>query len=162
EPKLSAAFQTPTPGNPLAFVLPVHDTVVAQFDTKGLALGTAVGVRTFIDRVVAGALTEGQAFFRAVLDRIADRIQAHPTSPLGLALLDTDGNGTLSAAERQPLADAAAFKKGLGAQLQALFQSPVASAIAGLNNAQATKLVNDVAAFVQEFLGALDDVQKAG
>lgn len=119
-PKFAVAFQTPTPGSPLAFLLPANASFVAALDTKGVVIGTAIGVRTFVEKVIAGAAGQAQVLFNDALNRMADRIAADPTRPLAKFILDTNGDGTVSAAELAAVNNPTAFRTTFRTRLQQL------------------------------------------
>ena len=71
-PQFDLAFATPQPGNPLGFLMPATGTFEISLDTTGILPGFALGVRTFVERTVAGGLDVGQD----VLRRRAHRTRA--------------------------------------------------------------------------------------
>jgi hypothetical protein len=163
-PKLSAGFQTPTPGSPLAALLPNNATFVAQIDTKGLVIGTVIGVRTFVDRVVSASLASAQGFFDDVLNRMADRIVADPTRPLGMVVLDANGDGILSAAEKSGLANPTAFRQTFRTQLQKLLPASFKDFSVGsgqILSGQLAKLAKTAQAFLGDFTDAVAAAMKA-
>ena len=98
-PKFDFAFATPQIGSPLGFLLPAQATFAASLDTKGAVAGLGLGVRVFLQDVVNGGLQVGQAEFGAALDTAAARLQSDHTRPLAQFVLDTNGDGTVSAQE---------------------------------------------------------------
>lgn len=163
-PKLAVAFQTPTPGSPLGFLLPASGTLVAGLDTKGLALGTAIGVRTFVQKVGAGTAGAANAFFRDALDRVADRLAADTTRPLAKFVLDVNGNNVLSAAEKAVTNDLAAFRTVVRDRLLALLPADFAAVTAAAGatlNAKLAKFAKVAQAATAELFDALAAAQKA-
>lgn len=98
-PRYDMAFETPSAGSPLGFVLPARAEFEVSLDTEGLALGSVLGVRSFVERLASGSLTIGQTYFTTALDTVAARLEADHAKPLSQMLLDLDGNGSVSAAE---------------------------------------------------------------
>lgn len=160
-PKMAVAFQTPTPGSPLGFLLPASGTMVASFDTKGLAIGTAVGVRTFVQKVTAGTAGAASGFFGGVLDRVADRLAAAPTRPLAKFVLDKDGNGAVSAAELALKNDPVAFRAALRSRLLELLPADFAALNGTTFQAKLTKAAAVAQAAVGELFDAIAAAQKA-
>ncbi|MCE7882617.1 MAG: hypothetical protein DYH08_01925 [Actinobacteria bacterium ATB1] len=101
EPKFDYAFETPQPGNPLGFLLPAQAQLTASLDTTGIIPGFALGVATFVDRVVHDGVEVGQDFFVAALDALAMSLEGDHTRPLARLLLDTSGDGLVSSGEDQ-------------------------------------------------------------
>ncbi len=101
EPTFDFAFETPQPGNPLAFLLPAQATFEASLDTKGVIPGFGLGVATFVERAASGSLEVGQDFFDATLDALATSLEGDHTRPLARLVLDTNGDGLVSGGEDQ-------------------------------------------------------------
>jgi hypothetical protein len=99
EPTYDFAFASPVPGSPLALIVPAQATLGIGLRTDGVVLGTAEGLRVFVTELAAGALTEGQSLFEAVLDEVAAGLDTRRARPLARLLLDVDGNGSVSGAE---------------------------------------------------------------
>jgi CARDB len=163
-PKFAVAFQTPTPGSPLAFLLPANAAFVAALDTKGVAIGTAVGVRTFVDKVISGAAGQAQVLFNDALNRMADRIAADPTRPLAKFVLDTNGDGAVSAAEQAVVNNPAAFRTTFRSRLQQLLPldfNVVQTAAGSTFDAKLERLARIGQAVLQELFDAVAAASKA-
>ena len=88
-PRFDFAFESPTPGSPLAVVFPARTTLAGQLRTDGVVEGVAAGLDAFIDEVGTTALA-----------RIADRLDHDRGNPLAGIALDADGDQVLSDIER--------------------------------------------------------------
>jgi hypothetical protein len=108
-PTLDGAMLAPGgPGSPLGFVLPATGQFTLHLDTKGVAVGTALAARAFVERVATGSVGIGQGLFADALAGVASAIEAdraqpgrpHLTRLLTRHVLDVDGDGTVSAHER--------------------------------------------------------------
>jgi hypothetical protein len=86
-PKLDFAFAAPTPGNPLAFLFPAQGQFTVSLRTDGLLEAPILGLGVFFDQLARGALPTGQGYFRAMLDVLAERIDADRGSRLAVLLL---------------------------------------------------------------------------
>ncbi len=146
--------------------MPVRVTAAGLLDTEGLASGAALGLRTFVDQVAAGSLDVGGAALDGMVTNVAvslerdRRANAGRTGsgvlvrrPLTKALLDTNGDGSLSAAEvATPITRAL-----LLARLQVLLPSGVSD----LNGASGERIVALVNAFVAELSASATDPDQA-
>jgi hypothetical protein len=81
------AFAAPTPGSPLAFLLPAQGTFTVHLGTDGLVQAPLVGLETFISQLASGSLN-------VVLDKMAASLNADRTRPLAQLLLA--GQGTVA------------------------------------------------------------------
>lgn len=107
-PSFGFLIQAPSSTNPLGVLLPVKADFGVLVKTDGLAIATAVGMRSFVQKFVAGTLGESQAFFGRVIDRlftivkttpdrsaVASRLAAMLPAGTTLASLDRAAFGTL-------------------------------------------------------------------
>jgi hypothetical protein len=81
-PKFAFGFEAPLPGSVLNFLMPAEAEFTLGIDTKGLVIGTVIGVGTFFDRVARGVSGAVQSYFSSVLDQMAqDVYDANPQRP---------------------------------------------------------------------------------
>jgi len=88
-PRFDFAFESPTPGSPLAVVFPARATLAGQLRTNGVVEGVAAGLEAFVDE-----------FASAGLARIAERLDGDRGNPLARITLDANGDQTVSEIER--------------------------------------------------------------
>jgi len=99
EPKLDFAFAMPTPGNPLAFILPAQGQFTLSLRTDGMLEAPILGLGVFFDQLSRGVLTTGQTYFSSTLDLLVAKLNTDRGSRLSKLLLDTNNDGTLTSAE---------------------------------------------------------------
>lgn len=139
-PRFDFAFESPTPGSPLAAVFPARTTLAGQLRTDGVVDGVAAGLDAFLD----GFSNDGLA-------RIADRLERDRANPLAVIALDADGDGTASAIERGQTITAGLLR----VRLTSLLDDPsgAARAAAPLISAVSTEL-GSLSASEAQALGA--------
>lgn len=102
-PSYQFAFAAPPPASPLVFLTPVQADLAGVLRTDGVAEGTLLGVRSFVRRVAEGTLGASQAALGSLIDQAATSLdlarRAGSLPPLTRAVLDTDGDGSVSPAE---------------------------------------------------------------
>jgi len=112
-PRFDFAFESPTPGSPLAVVFPVRTTLAGQLRTDGVVEGVAAGLDAFIDE-----------FGTAGLAGIAARLEGDRGNPLAQIALDADGDLAVSDIERAQTITGVL----LSARLLALLDDPAGAA----------------------------------
>ncbi len=104
-PVFDLAILAPAPGSPLGFVMPAQGQLTLRIDTEGIALGTLLGLQTFLERLAEGSLGIAQDMFADALDELAAELEANRHLLLARLLLDLDGDGELSEAEQKRVID---------------------------------------------------------
>lgn len=106
EPAWQFAFAAPPPASPIAFLMPARAELSGVLNTDGLVEGSLLGVRAFLTAVADGTIEAGGIALQGVVDRTAAGLEADRRTaprpdlrPLTRAVLDVDGNGSLSEAE---------------------------------------------------------------
>ncbi len=86
-PVLDVASLAPGgPGSPLAFVMPATSSITMRLDTEGIALGSALATRAFVERLTSGSIAVGQEIMDDSLDALAadldvrSHVAAEPTN----------------------------------------------------------------------------------
>jgi hypothetical protein len=149
-PEITMAFQSPSPGSPLAVVFPDQLSVGAQLRTDGVITGVTAGLQAFVDSLSTGALAA-----------VAESLETDRSSALRRVVLDVDGDGSVSPAEGTRTITALFLEQRITTLLARPDQ--LAQVIAPLINAISADLselqLGDLQAALAEFL---EIVQTAG
>mgnify|MGYP006969344006 CR=1 FL=1 len=100
-PSFGFYFQAPSNANPLGMLFPAQADFGVLLRTDGLAMATAIGLRSFFTELASGALAQGQSFFETVAGQVLDVLQQDPASsaladllapllPVGTTFADLD------------------------------------------------------------------------
>ena len=100
EPVLAGLIQVPDPSNPLGFLFPAKATAGAFASFNGVVPSYLAAVGAFVDTVAHGTASLADTFFKDSLNLVVTRLRQDFNRPLSKLIFDTNGDGTLSAAER--------------------------------------------------------------
>jgi hypothetical protein len=151
-PQIDLAYESPTPGSPLALLFPVRTTAVAQLRTDGIITGVAAGLDTFVDEL------GGQT-----LAHIAARLDADRGNPLARLVLDANGNGTVSAAEGAVTITGSLLADRITTLLAnpATLPATIAPLIAAVSSEVASLTSAEAAALAAQFFDVVGDAGRA-
>ncbi len=152
EPQIDVAYQSPTPGSPLAAAFPARTTVVAQLRTTGVVTGVAAGLDAFVDAMAAATLT-----------RLAAQLSNDPGSPLARYVRDTNGDGIVSAVEAAVVISSTVLRERLAALLadSGEWATTIPALIVAVSNEIATMTPSEAAELVADFAAIVGDAGKA-
>ncbi len=131
-PAWQFAFASPPPASPIAFLMPGRVDLGGVLRTDGLAHGTVLGLRGLLNGLRTGAVTVTEV--QTVFDRVAASLEDNrvssldgfPLRPLTKAVLDSNGDGTVSTVERRRVITRSVFLS----RVLALIPTPTGASIA--------------------------------